>query len=139
MITYECNPSGLTIAELEHAFFVGWPDPPSPATHLAILERSDHRTVALADGQVIGFATALSDGVLCAFLTLVEVTPPWQGRGVGTGLVRRLLDDIGPIYSVDVACDADVLPFYERLGFTPRTGGAIRRYEAQSGGVTRSG
>jgi GNAT superfamily N-acetyltransferase len=123
-------------ADQLHGFFVGWPNPPSPETHLAILQRSDAVVLALDDetGRVIGFINALSDGVLSAFIPLLEVLPDYQGRGIGQELVRRMLALLGDLYAVDVMCDADVQPFYARLGMQPARGMMLRRYDRQSGG-----
>jgi GNAT superfamily N-acetyltransferase len=119
-----------------HGFFVGWPDPPSPETHLAILRRSAAVALAVDEetGRVVGFVNALSDGVLCAFIPLLEVLPDYQRRGIGQELVRRLLAQLGDLYAVDLLCDADVQPFYARLGMQPAQGMMLRRYERQSGG-----
>ena len=40
-----------------------------------------------------------------------------QGRGIGTELMRRLLARVEHLYMVDLCCDADLEPFYRRLGF----------------------
>lgn len=117
-------------------FFVGWPNPPSPEVHLAILQGSQAVVLAVEKetGQVVGFINALSDGVLCAFIPLLEVLPAYQGRGIGQELVRRMLALLGDLYAVDVMCDADVQPFYARLGMQPALGMMLRRYERQGGG-----
>ena len=116
-------------------FFVGWPSPPDPATHLRILERA--YAVALAvdadSGQVVGFANAISDGVLSAYIPLLEVLPDWQGRGIGTRLIEVLLGELDDLYMVDLVCDAELAPFYEPLGFVVLTGMARRNYDRQSG------
>lgn len=123
------------VAEHLNGFFQGWPAPPSPAEHLALLAGSDHVVLARVEGgRVVGFATAISDGVLAAYIPLLEVLPQYRGRGVGTELVRRLLDQLGRLYMVDVICDPDVQPFYERLGFARATGAVIRNYRAAKSG-----
>lgn len=43
-----------------------------------------------------------------------------------------MLDDLD-LYMVDAACDDDVVPFYERLGFTRSNAMIMRRYARQSG------
>lgn len=118
-------------------FFVGWPNPPSPETHLAILRRSDAVVLAVDDetGQIVGFVNALSDGVLNAFIPLLEVLPEYQGRGIGSGLVKRLLAQLGDLYAVDLLCDADLQSFYARLGMQPAQGMMLRRYDRQAGKV----
>ena len=133
-ITYQSDLQGITADRLQ-GFFVGWPHPPSPATHLRILQRSDYIELAVdaASGQVVGFVNAISDGVLTAYMPLLEVLPAYQGQGTGATLVTRLLARLEHLYMVDMLCDADVQPFYARLGMRPATGMMLRHYERQSG------
>jgi ribosomal protein S18 acetylase RimI-like enzyme len=110
--------TGADGVEPEHlrGFFVGWPKPPSPERHLEILRGSSHVVLARDTERVVGFVTAISDGVLSAFIPLLEVLPAYQGRGIGAELVRRLLAQLGGLYMVDLCRDEDVVGFYERLG-----------------------
>ncbi|MGH8891398.1 MAG: GNAT family N-acetyltransferase [Acidothermaceae bacterium] len=111
-------------------FFTGWPKRPSPQRHLEILRGSAHFVLARdATGQVEGFVTAITDGGFAAYIPLLEVRPDARGQGVGSELVRRMLRLLDGYYMVDVICDDDALPFYERAGFT-RYHGAIRRTPA---------
>jgi GNAT superfamily N-acetyltransferase len=73
-------------------------------------------------GEIIGFVTAISDGTLAAYIPLLEVRREWRGKGVGTELVRRLLTQLADLYMVDVICDPDLIPFYERFGMVPLCG-----------------
>lgn len=115
-------------------FFVGWPDPPTPETHLQLLRGSHAVVLALEGDRVIGFITAISDGVLSAYVPLLEVLPEHQGRGIGAELVRRMRDRLVDIYMLDLLCDDDVAPFYERIGGFQRAGGfTLRNYSMQSG------
>ena len=134
MITYSSDARGITPLEL-CGFFSGWPNPPSPEMHLRLLERSEHIALALDDetGKVVGFATAITDGVLAAYVPFLEVLPAYQGRGIARELVRRLLEALGEYYMVDLVCDPELQPFYESLGFVPLTGMVIRNRERQSG------
>ena len=115
-------------------FFVGWPSPPSPERHLELL-RGSAAVVLARDGEdVIGFVNAISDGVLSAYVPLLEVLPAYQGRGIGSELVRRLVARLESLYMVDLCCDAELEPFYLRLGFrTLDRGMGIRNYEAPAG------
>lgn len=136
MIRYETSLSGIDAADLAGPFFVGWPNPPDAATHLELLRGSDHVVLAVHEGddRVVGFVTAITDGVLAAYIPFLEVVPEYQGRGIGSELVRRLLEVIGPIYAVDAACDPELQPFYRHLGLHPGSAVMLRNYERQSGG-----
>jgi GNAT superfamily N-acetyltransferase len=123
-IEYRQSAAGLGWEQLD-GFFVGWPVRPSAGTLLSHLERS-YRCVVAVDvstepDRVVGFATAISDGLLAASIPLVEVLPGWHERGIGTELLERLLDQLTHLYMVDLSCDADVAPFYERRGFVRGT------------------
>lgn len=133
MIRYSTDVDALDVTHLAGPFFVGWPDPPDAAMHLRILHAARHTVVALDGDAVVGFVTAIGDGVLSAFIPLLEVTPGHQGRGIGSELVRRLLAEIGPLYAVDAVCDPELLGFYERLGFRAGTAVARRVYDLQAG------
>lgn len=136
---YQRSLEGVTADQL-HGFFVGWPNPPSAATHWRLLQGSQHFVLALdeATGQVVGFITAISDGVLSAYIPHLEVLPAYQGRGIGSELVRQLLDQLRELYMVDLICDPELQPFYERLGLRPWSGMVLRNYDRQSGAAERA-
>lgn len=133
-VRYRTDLDGIAPEQL-HGFFEGWPNPPTPQTHLRILRGSSAFVLAVdvASGRVVGFVNALSDGVLSAYLPLLEVLPAYRGRGIGRDLVRRVLAELGDLYMVDVTCDPDVVPFYRALGLRPATAASLRRGSLQSG------
>lgn len=108
---------GLEASELR-GFFEGWPNPPSEETFLRALRDASHVVIAVdeASGRVAGFAYAISDGVLAASIPLLEVRREHRGKGLGSAIVARLLARLDGVYMIDLCCDADVVPFYERLG-----------------------
>jgi ribosomal protein S18 acetylase RimI-like enzyme len=134
MISYTDTIEGIDAAQLQ-GFFVGWPNPPSLETHLRILAGSYAILLARDDatGAIVGFITAISDGVSCAYVPHLEVLPAYQGSGIGSELVRRMLERLRHIYMIDLICDTDVQPFYARLGMRPYTGMILRNYDRQSG------
>ncbi len=137
MIWYTDSTEGIAPADLT-GFFAGWPNPPSPATHLRLL-RGSHAVVLARDGEpghdgrVVGFITAVADGVLAAYIPLLEVLPEYQQQGIGGELMRRMLDRLSDYYMVDLLCDTDLQPYYERFGMRRATGMFARTYERQSG------
>lgn len=132
-LRYVTSLDGIVETDLAGGFFVGWPMPPTPAVHLAMLRGSEAVVLAIDDavppgtpGRVVGFVQAVGDGVLSAYVPSLEVLPAWQRQGIGSELVRRVLDALGPRYMVDLVCDDDLVPFYERLGLSRYTA-MIRR------------
>ncbi|MBK8051295.1 MAG: GNAT family N-acetyltransferase [Anaerolineales bacterium] len=131
---YVASVEKVTEVQLQ-GFFVGWPNPPAPATHLRLLGCSDYVVLAIdaVTGRVVGFITAISDGVLSAYIPLLEVLPDYQGQGIGEELVRRMLARLRDLYMVDLLCDPDLQPFYARAGMRPATGMLLRNYDRQAG------
>ena len=82
---------------------------------------------------MVGYITAITDGVLAAYIPHLEVLPAYKGQGIGTELVRRIFDQLQHIYMIDLICDPDVQPFYDRLGMMRYTGMIERNYDRQSG------
>lgn len=134
MIDYLNSADAISPAQLR-GFFVGWLNPPSPDTHLHLL-LSSHAVVLALDSSsnaVVGFITAITDGVLAAYIPLLEVLPDYQGQGIGSELVRRMLAQLQGIYMIDLLCDPELQPFYARMGMRPTTGMLLRNYARQSG------
>lgn len=132
MIRYTDDVNEVDPAALE-GFFVGWPKHPDPETHARILCGSSHVWLAFDERRCVGFINALSDGVLSAYIPLLEVLPAYQGRGIGDELVRRMVGTLERHYSLDLVCDPALTAFYARHGFKPYTSMVRRHYERQAG------
>lgn len=133
-IAYIDSLENITPDNLRGGFFDGWPHPPSPETHLRILQGSYAVVLALDGDMVVGFITAISDGVSAAYIPHLEVLPAYKGKGIGTELIKRMLEKkLSHLYMIDLICDEHVQPFYERVGMKRYTGMIFRNYERQSG------
>ncbi len=129
MIQYRDSPEGVTEAALA-GFFEGWPDPPSPATHLRLLRESGAIILAAdtSTGAVVGFITAITDGILSAYIPLLEVRPDYRRQGIGAELVRRMLRRLDHLYMVDLICDEALVPFYRKLGMDRMPAMSVRNF-----------
>lgn len=129
MIQYTDSVDGIT-PEMLRGFFSEWKKPHSPETHLRILKNSDHVLLAIDPeaGNVVGFVTAISDGVQSAFISLLEVLPSYRRKGIGTELMSRMLSKLRAIPAIDLTCDPSLQSFYARLGMVPSVGMVIRNY-----------
>jgi ribosomal protein S18 acetylase RimI-like enzyme len=134
MITYRTSLDEIS-AEMLTGFFIRWPNPPSSETHLRILQRA-YRVVLAVDDQtnrVVGFVNAIGDGVLSAYIPLLEVLPEYQMQGIGDELMRRMLEMLDNLYMIDLTCDRRLQPFYEQFGMVRATGMRVRNFAKQSG------
>lgn len=127
MIEYLHTLESFSEARLK-GFFVGWPIPPSTSKFKEILQKSYAVIIAWESEkkEVVGFITAISDGVFSAFIPLLEVRPEYQGKGIGRELVKRMEERLTGIYSIDLVCDPELIPFYLRQGYISLSGQAKR-------------
>jgi ribosomal protein S18 acetylase RimI-like enzyme len=132
MIRYQNSLEGIRADQLE-GFFVGWPNPPTPDTHLEMLKRAAHVVLAVDGSGVVGFVTAISDGILCAYIPLLEVLPSHQHQGIGLELMCRVLESLSQIYMIDLLCDPDLQAFYSKAGMEESSGMLVRNFARQSG------
>lgn len=131
-IHYSESTDGL-MPEMLEGFFDGWPRKPVPDVLLRLLKNSGYCVMALDADNVVGFVTAITDGVLAAYIPLLEVLPSYKGNGIGSELVNRLLKKLKNFYMIDLSCDPGLQPFYEGLGMKKATGMSIRNFDRQSG------
>ena len=134
MIIYKSSTKGIKAEQLE-GFFVGWLKQPSQETHLKILQKSAFVILAIDDqtNEVIGFVNAISDKILSAYIPLLEVLPEHQKQGIGKELMTRILDKLNKLYMIDLCCDEQLKPFYQKLGLFPMTAMGKRNFEFQKG------
>ena len=126
MITYTSSINDISTAKLG-GFFVGWAKPLTPEQHYNHLARCAYFVAALEDNKVVGFISALSDGIGCAFIPLIEVLPDFQKQGIGSELMRRILDILKDINAIDLMCDDEVQGFYEKFGMKKLGGMGLRK------------
>lgn len=131
---YKNSLEGIS-SDMLKGFFVDWLNPPNPQTHFILLKKSGKVIIAIADNtnQVVGFITAISDGVLSAYIPFLEVLPEYKNKGIGKELVNRMLKELDDIYMIDLCCDDDLVPYYDKFGMTKTNGMILRNYKMQSG------
>ncbi len=83
---------------------------------------------AVVNGEVIGMGRLVGDGVMYWYLQEIVVLPEYQGKGIGTAIVNRLLQYItehtepGNFTSVGLTAAEGKNGFYERFGFKKSNG-----------------
>lgn len=111
----------VEVSELD-SFFIGWQSLPSKAAREQVLMNSDLVVTARYQGKLIGFATVLTDGSMFAYISLLEVLPKHQGKGVGRKLLQTVVSRLSHLYSIAAITDPEIVGFYEKLGFEEITG-----------------
>ncbi|MDG5471446.1 GNAT family N-acetyltransferase [Jeotgalibacillus sp. ET6] len=126
-------------SDMLNGFFVDWPNPPSPQTHLKLLKNSSKAVIAVDEktNYVVGFITAISDGVLSAYIPFLEVLPEYKNKGIGKELVKLMLKELDDLYMVDLSCDDDLVSYYEKFGMLKSNSMLVRNYERQSGSLDK--
>ena len=66
----------------------------------------------------MGLGNAISDGHLVVYFPHLVVRPEYQGRGIGTELVRRMKQRYHGFHQQVLVADGRAVDFYRRLGFT---------------------
>ena len=88
-----------------------------------VLKNTSYVCAAVYDGEVIGFTRLLYDFCTDAYLTDVIVSPAFQGKGVGSLLIKNNIDFIknsplkGVRTTVTLYANPGKEPFYEKFGF----------------------
>jgi GNAT superfamily N-acetyltransferase len=80
-----------------------------------------------ADGTMVGFARAVSDGEAFAVLADVFVVATARGRGTGAGLVEAMIERGPGADFVWMLHTVDAHGLYERFGFAPPSDAYLER------------
>jgi len=105
---------------------VWWARERTPEQIRTVLEHSD-LLVGLCelDGErLIAFARVLTDRIFKAWIFDVIVDAEYQGRGLGQELLDRICghEMLRDVQHFELYCREELVPFYERWGFTTQTG-----------------
>jgi ribosomal protein S18 acetylase RimI-like enzyme len=87
-----------------------------PTLHQTAFANSFVTVFVRQGSQLIGFGRALSDGAYQAAIYDVAIVPEFQGKGVGTAIMRSILDRL-PQCNVILYASIGKEGFYETLGF----------------------
>lgn len=86
--------------------------------------------IALEDsetGELVAFSRVLTDGVYRAHLFDVIVKESHRGRGLGQAVIDAVLEHpvLSRVEKIILSCRTELVPFYERWGFTTDLGKGI--------------
>ncbi|MHB0885390.1 MAG: GNAT family N-acetyltransferase [Bacillota bacterium] len=88
-----------------------------PLDRLGRLIAGSSLVVTAWDGPaLVGFGRCLTDGAFIGYVNNVAVRPQYWRRGIGRRLVEKLMGAYPGVLFM-VSANAEIVPFFERLGF----------------------
>lgn len=105
-----------------------WSDQDDPGRIPDLLKGSLCVAVAWDGDRLVGMGRVLSDGASDAWIQDVTVLPEWRHRGIGRGLVSRLVArcrELG-IGWIGLVAERGSRPLYESVGFRSFDGEPMR-------------
>lgn len=97
-----------------------WESPEDDPDHVRrIISGSHFFLVVLEDGKVTGMGRVISDRESDAYIQDVTVLPACRKRGIGTQIVKHLVDRIETdgLKWIGLIAEKNTYRFYERIGF----------------------
>lgn len=91
--------------------------------HIAVYEKE----------ALIGYIDCVSNGVTDAYIQDLMVRPDYQGRGIGTDLMEKMIDYLKNkhIYMISVVFDESLKAFYKKFGFYNMLCGQMETYDCE--------
>jgi GNAT superfamily N-acetyltransferase len=89
---------------------------------------SDLTVTVRREGELIGLARGITDQGTTLFVCDVLVKPEFQKQGIGSELMRRLIEPYREIYQIVLLTDPETLPFYRKLGYMHWESAALRMH-----------
>ena len=88
---------------------------------------------AYDDEKLVGYIDSVSNGVTDAYIQDLMVHPDYQGKGIGTELMNRMIAELKRrnIYMISVVFEEKLRPFYSRFGFFEMLCGQMQTYESE--------
>lgn len=94
---------------------------------------SYYHIAAFEDNELIGYVDCISNGVTDAYIQDLMVKPWYQGKGIGSELMNKMIEYLkeSHIYMISVIFDENLKSFYERFGFYTMLSGQFETYESE--------
>jgi len=105
----------------------------SPQDLETVFSNSRYKCFVYANEELIGVGRALADGLDCAYIADVAVHPEFQGKGLGTAIIEKLVALSEKHKKIILYANPGTEGFYRILGFhRMKTAMAIWRNQDQA-------
>jgi GNAT superfamily N-acetyltransferase len=80
--------------------------------------KHSHTVVTAWDGEkLVGLGNAISDGYLVVYYPHLAVHPEYQGKGIGTEIIKRMKKKYQGFHQQSLIADGRAVEFYKKCGF----------------------
>jgi ribosomal protein S18 acetylase RimI-like enzyme len=110
------KPSMEAVLELYRA--VRWSSADKPEALHAGMVGSHSLVTAWDETLLVGLGNAISDGHLVVYFPHLIIRPEYQGRGIGTDLMGRMMKRYRGFHQQVLLADGRAVDFYKKLGFS---------------------
>lgn len=126
MLTISCEDK-YTKKELKDLFLsVGWAKDMTEEQLFLAMKNSTHYVTARMDGILVGFVRSMDDEIWSANIDCMVVHGNYQRQGIGTAMLRTLVDVLSGIHYISVMPNSpNSVPIYLKCGFSLIEGGQL--------------
>ena len=89
----------------------------SPMDLQTVFSNSRFKCFVYANEELIGVGRALADGLDCAYIADVAVHPEFQGKGLGTAIIEKLVSLSNGHKKIILYANPGTEGFYQTIGF----------------------
>ena len=96
----------------------GWSSAKKPMLLQKALSNSSTLVSAWIGDELIGIGNAITDGYLVVYYPHMLVHPKYQGKGIGSEMMKRIVDKYKGFHQHMLVADGRAIEFYKKCGFT---------------------
>lgn len=109
----------VDLGELSNLYRIAPLGDKPPDALATVFGNSRFTSFVYAGDTLVGAGRALADGLDCAYIADVAVHPDHQGRGLGSAIIRRLVERARGHKKIILYANPGTEGFYLGLGFLP--------------------
>jgi len=108
----------IPVEQLEALFLLAlWESGKYPEKLGRAIRNSDAVVSAWDENKLVGLGNSITDGEFLVYIPWLLVAPEHRRRGIGTGIMNRLMKIFPHIPRIVLEVNREQQGFYERLGF----------------------
>ena len=108
---------------------VGWKEDSDNDIAFTGLLKSSHLVLAFDDSKLVGLIRSMSDDIYCSTIDVLLVHKDYQGKHIGSELIKRMRDLLSHVKYIIVAPnEIENASLYQRCGFTLTDGCLLMYY-----------